>query len=579
MKENLFIEQNKEKWIDFEEQLSKKEKDPEKLTSLFIQITDDLSYSRTYYPKRAVRYYLNYLAQRIYVKLFKRSKSGYNLFWRFWSTSLPRLAFELRKELLLSFLVYVLAVLIGVFSSIKDPDFPALILGEHYVEMTLENIENGDPMAVYKDSGESDMLVYITLNNVRVDFLTFISGIFLGIGSLMVILYNGIMVGAFQMFFFQQGIYKESLLAIWLHGTLELSAMIIAGAAGITLGKGMVFPGTLSRTQSFIINGRRATKLLLGIVPITMFAAIIESFFTRYTEAPDVLRLIVIIASAGFVIWYFVIYPFMVGRNKEIADLREAKIMDWTHAKFKTTEIYTIGTLIKEVFWFFQKHLFRLTSWSLLMAVPPTAMLFFEDTLTSEYLDEASYILSFTVVGIFTITTLYKGLHENTQKLMLKRKIASLFSLLVSMTVLVFLLSVNWALGVFSFLLLLAPLFLWNYRSLAKSGNIVTLFSESFSIYFKSYGKGLGLMVSMFIIAGFANLLVSSQLWSFYEDFVKLSLPIFKEYKTGYVLHTFFESFINNVSVQLVLISAGLFYYTAMEVSEANHLKTQIQKL
>ena len=59
MRETSFIKQNKEKWKEFESILEKKDKDPDKLNDLFIQITDDLSYSRTFYPNRSVRVYLN----------------------------------------------------------------------------------------------------------------------------------------------------------------------------------------------------------------------------------------------------------------------------------------------------------------------------------------------------------------------------------------------------------------------------------------------------------------------------------------------------------------------------------------
>ena len=65
MRETHFIEQNKEKWNEFEQRFVD-ESDPEKVSNLFIQITDDLSYSRTYYPNRSVKIYLNNLAQKVF---------------------------------------------------------------------------------------------------------------------------------------------------------------------------------------------------------------------------------------------------------------------------------------------------------------------------------------------------------------------------------------------------------------------------------------------------------------------------------------------------------------------------------
>ena len=79
MRETSFIKQNKEKWKEFEQILENKNKDPDKLNELFIQITDDLSYSRTFYPNRSVRVYLNNLAQRIFTSIYKNKKSRKNL--------------------------------------------------------------------------------------------------------------------------------------------------------------------------------------------------------------------------------------------------------------------------------------------------------------------------------------------------------------------------------------------------------------------------------------------------------------------------------------------------------------------
>ena len=66
MKETTFIENNKEKWVEFERLSEKNSTDPDKLSDLFIELTEDLSYAKTFYPKRSVRVYLNYLAQKVF---------------------------------------------------------------------------------------------------------------------------------------------------------------------------------------------------------------------------------------------------------------------------------------------------------------------------------------------------------------------------------------------------------------------------------------------------------------------------------------------------------------------------------
>ena len=107
MRETNFIKQNKEKWSEFEEILKQEKKDPDKLSSLFVQITDDLSFSRTFYPNRYVRVYLNNLAQRIFLSIYKNKKEKKGRFLQFWKNELPLLVFQSRKEFLLSFCIFL----------------------------------------------------------------------------------------------------------------------------------------------------------------------------------------------------------------------------------------------------------------------------------------------------------------------------------------------------------------------------------------------------------------------------------------------------------------------------------------
>ena len=283
MRETNFINQNKEKWEEYEEMLDRNATDPDRLNRLFVQITDDLSYSRTFYTNRSVRVYLNNLAQQIFFNIYKNKKSPLRRLLSFWVEELPRLVYESRIAFRVAFVVFVCSMIIGAFSAQMDPDFPRVILGDGYVDMTIQNIETGDPMAVYKDRSQFGMALGITANNLFVAFLTFLLGAFFCIGSIGILINNGIMVGSFQHFFYDKGVFQESFLTIWTHGTLEISAIIIAGAAGITMGQGLVFPGTLSRLQAFQISARRGLKIMVGLVPIFIVAGFIEGYLTRYT--------------------------------------------------------------------------------------------------------------------------------------------------------------------------------------------------------------------------------------------------------------------------------------------------------
>lgn len=163
--------------------LESKEKDPDQLNDLFIQVTDDLSFSRTFYPNRLVRAYLNGLAQKVYLSIYKTKRSRRSRLLEFWTEELPFLVWESRREFRLALFLFAFSMGIGMFSSAMDQDFARAILGDGYVSMTEGNIEAGDPMAVYKGEGPFGMALGIIANNLFVAFLTFISGVFFAIGT------------------------------------------------------------------------------------------------------------------------------------------------------------------------------------------------------------------------------------------------------------------------------------------------------------------------------------------------------------------------------------------------------------
>lgn len=357
MKETKFIEQNKEKWASFEQLLREDRRDPEKLNDLFIQVTDDLSYARTFYPNRSVRVFLNALAQRVFHNIYRGRRFPAERLRLFWTDELPAIMWASRRALLLSFAIFAVAFSIGVVSSMINPDFARIILGDEYVEMTLRNIENGDPMAVYKESGPMGSTAGITANNMFVALRTAIFGVLASIGTVFIMLYNGVMVGAFQYFFVEQGVFWESFLTIWIHGTLEISAIIIAGAAGLVAGSGLLFPGTYRRVQAFQISMRRGLKIFIGIVPVIILAGFFEGFLTRYTETPAVIRAAFILTSLFFVLWYFVWLPRHKARlsgfrlpplDKELPPTRE-HVIDFRSIK-------TVGEVLSDAFSVLSRH-------------------------------------------------------------------------------------------------------------------------------------------------------------------------------------------------------------------------------
>jgi uncharacterized membrane protein SpoIIM required for sporulation len=305
MREALFLKQNVERWRSYEKPVD----DPDIIAERFIALTDDLAFARTFYPGSKTVRYINSLAADIHLSIYRNRKEKRNRFVEFWVTELPLVMARHRRQLLYAFLFFMVFVAIGALSAAYDSDFLRLILGDQYVNMTMENIEKGDPFGVYKGDDPTFMFLRIALNNIYVSFVVFVFGAAFSVGTVYFLLRNGIMLGSFEYFFFEQGLGLKSILVVFIHGTLEISAIVIAGAAGLILGNSIMFPGTFPRKYSMMRGAKDGIKIMMGLVPVFLVAAFFEGFLTRHTEMPLVLSVSILLLSAAFILWYFVLYP------------------------------------------------------------------------------------------------------------------------------------------------------------------------------------------------------------------------------------------------------------------------------
>ncbi|NBL65339.1 stage II sporulation protein M [Flavobacterium sp. NST-5] len=314
MREVAFIKQNKEKWLEFEQAIfGKIQKNPDELASLYIHLVNDLSFAKTYYPKSKTVVYLNYLASQIYQKIYKTKRTERNKFVDFFALEVPLLVYQYRRYLLYAFSIFFLFVGIGVLSGKYDPDFARLVMGDQYVNMTLENIKDGNPVAVYKTGSNWGSAFGITLNNLYVGLNCYLYGIFGGIGTLYILLQNCIMLGSFQYFFYEQGVFWESVRGIWIHGSMEIFAIVIEAAAGFILGASILFPKTYSRMNSLKIGFKDSFKILISTMPFTIAAGILEGFITRYAlEMPNWLNVFIILSTLSLISFYYLIFPRIV---------------------------------------------------------------------------------------------------------------------------------------------------------------------------------------------------------------------------------------------------------------------------
>ncbi len=318
MREAAFAKQNKDKWLKFERVLRNNiPLDPDELSALYIEVTDHLSYAQTFYPNSNTLKYLNGLSSLAHQKIYRSKTESRWRFLTFYTSEFPLFFSQYHKQLLFSFFIFLLFSIIGAYSAATDGNFVRFIMGDGYVNMTLANIEKGDPMAVYKQMGEMDMFLGITINNIRVALMAFAFGLFLTMGTVYILMQNAIMLGSFQYFFYDHGLLWESVRTIWIHGTIEISVIIVAGCAGIVLGNSLLFPGTYTRLQSFVRGAKDGLKIMMSTVPFFIIAGFLEGFVTRHTQMPDWLAIFIIGSSLFLILYYYVFYPLKLKKQLE----------------------------------------------------------------------------------------------------------------------------------------------------------------------------------------------------------------------------------------------------------------------
>ena len=605
MKETQFIEQNKDKWLEFEQAINNADKDPDKLHDVFIQVTDDLSYARTFYATRSVRVYLNGVAQMIFGDIYKQKKSPLSKIKYFFVEELPQVVYESRWSFFWAIVFFTLSFAIGYFSSVKDPEFAKLIMGDEYVRMTAENIKSGDPMKVYKESGRFDMTFGIMENNMRVTLMYFIFGIFAGIGSVAMMMYNGIMVGCFLQFFAQNNLLQEANLTIWMHGTLEISAIVIGTAAGITMGRSLLFPGTYSRLQAFQMSARRGIKIMAGVMVMLFFAALIEGNLTRHTEFGDGFRAAFIAINLGAILFYFGWLPFYKAKKGFKKPFKEAKLPPDSNYTLVFNKIKNSGDIFNDTFTFFKTNAvlnFKMAG-ALSMAFcvlvfglsPEAPEEIFK--LDAGFLEQVKVLVQFfatdkvwfmpilssifmaiLALGVYrlllkTENTITKTRQQDTMAFLKMVLITSIFGLVAQMGVAWFSLL---------FFVVLPFLCLWLYLCYRDGLNIFAGIQHTQWLM----GSGWGLSYAThFIMLTMSYLLFSALSSGFlylYLTFIGWNMSFVEQAKFDNIvvmITTFVNVFVFYINLLFFFTANGFLYYSLLEVNSAQSLLDKIKEV
>jgi len=258
-------------------------KDLQELGLLYRQTASDLAIAREDITSSQLAAYLNSLLGRAHNLIYMGNKPKVAGIVRFYSETYPRIFRELWPQTLLAFAIFAVTGLAAFILTMRDPTFAHRLLGTHMME-TIEKREMWTHSIVtIKPLAASSIMT----NNLSVAFATFASGITGGVGTVWMMVLNGLLIGVIGAATLQAGMAGQLWTFVVPHGVLELPAIFIAGGAGFEIARGMLFPGLLPRRESLARAGGRAAQLLLGTIPMLIVAGVIEGFLSpSETAAP-----------------------------------------------------------------------------------------------------------------------------------------------------------------------------------------------------------------------------------------------------------------------------------------------------
>jgi len=316
-----WLEKRKPHWTQLESLLSQSDKkglkslsrsDLQELSLLYRQIAADLAALREDPGSVHFARYVNQLLVRAHNTIYSGRKANilavFSFFWRVYPAAFRRNL----KHCLLAFGIFAVSGMVGAVLTYQNPDFKVKILGPQMVE-TIERHEMWTHSIVgIKPLASSAIMT----NNMSVGFTTFAFGITAGVGTVYMMVFNGLMIGVIGVACWLSGMSLQVWSFVAPHGVLELPAIFIAGGAGFRIAQGLLFPGLLPRRDSLVRAGAEAVQMLLGTIPILIVAGLIEAFVSP-TGLPIPLKFAV--AASLFVI--LGVYLFGMSRTPRHAQI------------------------------------------------------------------------------------------------------------------------------------------------------------------------------------------------------------------------------------------------------------------
>ncbi len=246
----------------------------QELALLYRQTASDLATIREDASSRNLAHYLNQLLGRAHNLIYMGRRSRPAGIIKFYRETFPQIFHDTLEYTITATAIFFATAAAGLMMALVDPGFQRYILGTEMMDTIEKQQMWTHSIVAFKPLASSAIMT----NNIGVSLTTFALGVTAGIGTLYMLAFNGLLFGVVCGACWHAGMLGQLLSFVAPHGVIELPAIFIAGGAGLLMAKGLLFPGTLPRRVSFALEGGRAVRLVLGIIPMLIVAGTIEGF-------------------------------------------------------------------------------------------------------------------------------------------------------------------------------------------------------------------------------------------------------------------------------------------------------------
>jgi uncharacterized membrane protein SpoIIM required for sporulation len=247
-----------------------------RLDVLYRRAASDLAQAQTFYPGTDVHRFLNQLCTQAYATIYQPPRERLAGVARFFREEFPRTLRATRGYVGVSTGLFVLGLLLGAVVVLLEPSGAELLVPAHIRSYVANKRMWTD--SLLSMAPPNAVASAIATNNLSVIIATFATGLALGLGTIFILVNNGVQIGALSALCVREGMGGKLLDFVSAHGPVELSIICISGGAGLMLGQALVDPGELPRSQALSLRGREAVKLVLGCAPFLALIAVVEGF-------------------------------------------------------------------------------------------------------------------------------------------------------------------------------------------------------------------------------------------------------------------------------------------------------------